>query len=249
MLLANLGAEPVVIRRGDRIAQLIVAPVSRAAFESLTSCPQTDRGDGGFGSTGIRLRARGRERLHRRAGAVGTFLGRSSARVGVDVEYAPRAIDDVKPYDADVAIVATKSFDTDARSRRCAKPFRIREKCVFVTPQNGVGNEEKLAAAFGADRVVAAALTVPIDRDRDGTRRARTKGASRSPRWARALQLAGRDVRRDRTARQGRSTDWRSLKWSKLALNVVANAQLRDLERAPQPLWSISMRCSRWRSA
>jgi len=53
VLLANLGTEPVVIRRGDRIAQMIVAPVSRAAFELVAELPDTDRGAGGFGSTGI----------------------------------------------------------------------------------------------------------------------------------------------------------------------------------------------------
>ena len=53
VLLANLGAEPVVIRRGDRIAQMVVAPVSRAAFEEVDDLSQTSRGEGGFGSTGV----------------------------------------------------------------------------------------------------------------------------------------------------------------------------------------------------
>ncbi|HTU82465.1 MAG TPA: dUTP diphosphatase [Candidatus Acidoferrales bacterium] len=52
VVLANLGSESVVIRRGDRIAQLVVAPVSRAAFEPVDLLPETRRGDGGFGSTG-----------------------------------------------------------------------------------------------------------------------------------------------------------------------------------------------------
>lgn len=53
VLLANLGQEPVTIERGDRIAQLIVAPVVRAAFELVDVLPDTVRGVGGFGSTGI----------------------------------------------------------------------------------------------------------------------------------------------------------------------------------------------------
>lgn len=53
VLLANLGAEPVTIARGDRIAQLVVAPVSRAGFEEVTDLPQSVRGAGGFGSTGV----------------------------------------------------------------------------------------------------------------------------------------------------------------------------------------------------
>jgi dUTP pyrophosphatase len=53
VVLANLGAEPVIIRRGDRIAQIVVAPVSRARFELVEQLPPTVRGDGGFGSTGL----------------------------------------------------------------------------------------------------------------------------------------------------------------------------------------------------
>jgi len=53
VVLANFGAEPFLIRRGDRIAQLVVGPVSRASFELVDELPPTVRGDGGFGSTGV----------------------------------------------------------------------------------------------------------------------------------------------------------------------------------------------------
>lgn len=56
VVLANLGAGAVTIRRGDRIAQLIVAPVSRAAFDVVDALGETVRGEGGFGSTGSRVR-------------------------------------------------------------------------------------------------------------------------------------------------------------------------------------------------
>ena len=52
VLLVNLGGEPVEIRRGDRIAQLIVAPVAQAACREVEELPPTGRGTGGFGSTG-----------------------------------------------------------------------------------------------------------------------------------------------------------------------------------------------------
>jgi len=52
VILANLGSLPVTIRRGDRIAQLVVAPVSRAQFELVEELPESVRGIGGFGSTG-----------------------------------------------------------------------------------------------------------------------------------------------------------------------------------------------------
>ena len=52
--LINLGREPFTVRRGDRIAQLVPAPVVRAALEVQGSLAPTRRGDGGFGSTGLR---------------------------------------------------------------------------------------------------------------------------------------------------------------------------------------------------
>ena len=51
VVLANLGSDPVVIRRGDRIAQMVVAPVARAAFDLVDELPPSTRGAGGFGST------------------------------------------------------------------------------------------------------------------------------------------------------------------------------------------------------
>ena len=54
VLVVNLGAEPVILSRGDRIAQLVVAPVARAVFESAADLVDTARGAGGFGSTGAR---------------------------------------------------------------------------------------------------------------------------------------------------------------------------------------------------
>jgi len=52
VILANLGSEPFVIARGDRIAQLVPAPVQRATLAEVDSLDDTARGAGGFGSTG-----------------------------------------------------------------------------------------------------------------------------------------------------------------------------------------------------
>ncbi len=52
VLLINLGAELFAIRRGDRVAQLIIAPVTRGAWRVEAALPSSDRGAGGFGSTG-----------------------------------------------------------------------------------------------------------------------------------------------------------------------------------------------------
>ena len=52
VLLVNLSSEPYTLRRGERIAQLVVAPVVRAELDEVDILPTTVRGDGGFGSTG-----------------------------------------------------------------------------------------------------------------------------------------------------------------------------------------------------
>ena len=53
VILVNLGAEPFHIAHGDRIAQFIVAPVVQASFDLAESLDETERGAGGFGSTGV----------------------------------------------------------------------------------------------------------------------------------------------------------------------------------------------------
>jgi dUTP diphosphatase len=54
VILINLGQEEVIIERGERIAQLIIAPVTRADFQFTDSLEDTVRGSGGFGSTGVK---------------------------------------------------------------------------------------------------------------------------------------------------------------------------------------------------
>ena len=53
MILINHGEEDFVIRRGDRIAQLVIAPVVQATWAEVESLDETARGAGGFGSTGV----------------------------------------------------------------------------------------------------------------------------------------------------------------------------------------------------
>ncbi len=54
VILMNHGAEPFIIRRGDRIAQLVIAPVIQARWVETEDLDETARGVGGFGSTGAR---------------------------------------------------------------------------------------------------------------------------------------------------------------------------------------------------
>jgi len=53
VLMVNLGSEAVRIGRGDRIAQLLIAPVTRASFVESHDVSASERGEGGFGSTGV----------------------------------------------------------------------------------------------------------------------------------------------------------------------------------------------------
>ena len=205
VVLANFGTEPVVIRaRRPHRADRGRAGLARARSMLVDELPPTRarrwriRLDGRFG---VNVYIVGK-------GAVGTYFGDLLRGVGVDVSYAPRALDDVTPYDADVALVATKSYDTDGAIETLRKAIAYPEKCVFVSPQNGVGNEERLAAAFGADNVVAAALTTPVDRDRDGNarpaKRRRPGARARSDRtpttgWRRRSRARGSRSRSSRT--------------------------------------------------
>lgn len=53
VILVNHGDEPVTLSRGDRIAQLVIAPIARAIVEEVDDLTPTERGDGGFGHTGV----------------------------------------------------------------------------------------------------------------------------------------------------------------------------------------------------
>ncbi len=172
-------------------------------------------------------------------GAVGTYLGDLLQSINIDVTYAPRDMERVTQVDADVAIVAVKAYDTDGAIETLRRAIPYPEKCVFVSPQNGVGNEEKIAAAFGKDNVVAAALTTPVDRPLDDghakVATAKEGGLAFSPMGANAYNWL--------TAAFASSgikvqvvDDWRALKWSKLALNVVANASCAILNVLPNRL-------------
>jgi dUTP pyrophosphatase len=54
VILMNAGNEPFTVERGMRIAQAVLAPVTRGAWREVTELPETARGAGGFGSTGTK---------------------------------------------------------------------------------------------------------------------------------------------------------------------------------------------------
>jgi 2-dehydropantoate 2-reductase len=171
------------------------------------------------------------------AGAVGRYLGDLLRETGNAVTYAPRDLDAVEPVDADLAIVAVKAYDTPSAIATLQRALKDPASTTIVTPQNGVGNEELLAAAFGADAIVACALTVPVETARDGKPSASNGGGiafapvgrSNANNWLLAtFGATGLPV--------VAAADYRSLKWSKLALNVVANATCAILNVLPERL-------------
>jgi 2-dehydropantoate 2-reductase len=170
-------------------------------------------------------------------GAVGTYLGELLRGIGNEVVYAPRDLEAVEPLDAELAIVTVKAYDTPSAIETLRRALKDPPATTIVTPQNGVGNEELLAEAFGADNVVSAALTVPVDVDASGKGVAAKGGgiafapvgASSAHNW---LLAAFGTTGLPTTA----VADYRSLKWSKLALNVVANAACAILDVLPERL-------------
>lgn len=169
-------------------------------------------------------------------GAIGTYLGDLLTKVGNEVAYAPRELERVEPIAADLAIVAVKAYDTDGAIETLQRGLKDPRSTAILCPQNGVGNEEKLAAAFGADPIIACALTVPVERDREGHGHATHTGGI-------AFAPVGKEAHNWILATFGQAglptmavEDYRALKWSKLALNNVANASCAILNVLPERL-------------
>ncbi len=170
------------------------------------------------------------------AGAVGTYFGELFRATGATVTYAPRALADVVPAAAELAVVALKSYDTPAAILTLRQAFGDDTAATILTPQNGIGNEESLARAFGRERIVACALTVPVERDANGVVSAANRGGI-------AIAPVGSDAQNWLIAALERTSvpvdvvsDYRALKWSKLALNIIANASCAILDMLPHEL-------------
>ncbi|MGH7327475.1 MAG: ketopantoate reductase family protein, partial [Polyangiaceae bacterium] len=163
-------------------------------------------------------------------------MGELLAAAGNVVAYAPRQLGEVEPTAADLAIVAVKAYDTDGAIETLCRALGVSHKAAILCPQNGVGNEEKLAGAFGCDAVVACAVTIPIEKDRNGKGQATHDGGI-------AFAPVGGEAHNWILAAFGQAgletmavEDYRALKWSKLALNSIANASCAILNVLPERL-------------
>jgi 2-dehydropantoate 2-reductase len=137
----------------------------------------------------------------------------------------------------ELVIVAVKATATQQAIDSIAA-LKSASGASILSPQNGVGNEELLAGAFGADRIVAGALTTPVERvGENGIRAAPKGGLTLAPVGASAhnwviAAFAGSGMRLRAAA------DWRSLKWSKLCMNLMANALCAALDWTPAQVYA-----------
>lgn len=169
----------------------------------------------------------------------------TSYRVNVPVAAAPADALLQQPFE--LVITAVKAFATAGAIDAISAIPACMHATVLVV-QNGLGSEEACAAAFGADRIIAGALTTAVERSRDGIAASRSGGLSVAPlgslphNWL----IAAFEVTRVKIAAV---TDWRALKWSKLCINLQANAVCAILDWPPEQVYadkaafSIERRC------
>ncbi len=137
----------------------------------------------------------------------------------------------------ELVVIAVKAFSTEDAASSIAAIGACAQS-TLLTVQNGLGNEEVLAARFGADRVLAGALTVPVDRVDDTTITAPASGGltlapvgAAANNWViAAFANSGLSVRA--------ADDWRALKWSKLLVNLTANAVCAALDMTPEQIYA-----------
>ena len=135
----------------------------------------------------------------------------------------------------DLALLTVKAYDTEAVSDELRGVQRAHEFPPVLTLQNGVGNEEALAAALGADRVLSGAINTPVSVPAPG--RVEVHRASYriglAPMAASALVEIAAETLSEAGFAVSRFADYRGLKWTKLLMNMLANASSAILDWTP----------------
>lgn len=169
----------------------------------------------------------------------------TSYRVLIPIASTPTDAAVQAPFE--LVITAVKAFATGG-AIDAIRAIPACEHATVLVVQNGLGNEEACEAAFGADRVIAGALTTAVEKTRDGVAASRSGGLSVAPlgslphNWL----IAAFEITRVKIAAV---TDWRALKWSKLCINLQANAVCAVLDWPPEQVYddktafSIEHRC------
>lgn len=134
----------------------------------------------------------------------------------------------------DILVLSVKSYDTKGTVQELSA---LPESVKVLTLQNGIGNEESLAAALGAERVIAGALTLSVSMPEPRLVRQNTvRGGLALAPVAGTLPDVSAFVKSGfETAVAG---DYRAVKWSKLLLNIVANATCAVLEMTPNEVFA-----------
>ncbi len=144
--------------------------------------------------------------------------------------------DDGAVGEFDLVVTAVKSFAT-AGAIDSIRGLRACDRAAILVLQNGLGNEELCAAAFGDDRVVAGALTTAVETTPEGVVAAKKGGLTIAPVGALAHNwiIAAFEVSGIKVAA---APDWRALKWSKLCMNLLANAVCAILDWTPAQVYA-----------
>jgi 2-dehydropantoate 2-reductase len=167
-------------------------------------------------------------------------------KIAVPVATAP---DDAALHDPfELAVMAVKSFSTPG-AIESVRGVSACERATILTLQNGIGNEELCAAAFGDERVVAGALTTAVDKAADGSIVASSKGGLSIAPLGKLPHNWLLAVFENSAIKVAAAPDWRALKWSKLCINLQANAVCAVLDWTPEQVYadktafSIERRC------
>ena len=143
----------------------------------------------------------------------------------------------------DLACLTVKSYDTATAADELAMATDAPPP--VLTLQNGVGNEEKLAERFGATRVVSGVITSPVEVLEPGAVRVTRAGSIGLAPVQPKGSLAGADVAlREAGFRVTLYDDYRSLKWSKLLMNMVGNATCAILDWPPERVFADRRLCA-----
>jgi 2-dehydropantoate 2-reductase len=143
----------------------------------------------------------------------------------------------------DLACLTVKSYDTETALKEMTEATR--QPPPMLTMQNGVGNEELLADRLGAERVMAGTITSPAEIVEPGTVVvARPGSVGLAPVHARG-SLRGADVALRQAGFHVRVyDDYRSLKWSKLLMNMIGNAVSAILDWPPERVFAHRQLCA-----
>ena len=155
VILLNLGSEPVTLRRGDRIAQLVVAPVARVEWEEVAALASSARGAGGFGSTGWADRSDGRP--GRRTRVARWASTDSTQHASYHLELGGWDLSELLPAPSE-AVVRTGSRSSSARCGRS----RRGASCSARRSRPRTWSRSCAAASGGRARIAARRLRLAV---------------------------------------------------------------------------------------